>query len=133
MSENKSMKTSAGKLRYELVPPHVYEGLALGYEEGAQKYQPGDWEKLDVETLMGAVFRHLNAIRKGEIFDTDTKMKLNGQEKIRIQHAYLAMTSISMISELLRKDVASVDQGRKALSSVQQDTGGVLPQPSQAV
>jgi Domain of unknown function (DUF5664) len=106
------MKTTEGKLRYELIPVHAHEGLALGFEEGAQKYAPEDWRKLDVETLIGAALRHINKIRGGKVFDQDSGPILEGVV-VRVQHAYKAMASLAMVSELLREEIEQADEGGK--------------------
>lgn len=126
------MKTTEGKLRYELIPAHSLEQLALAFEDGAQKYEVDDWKKLDVETLIGAAIRHIQAIRSGEIFDIDTKVKIRGR-KARVQHAGLAMAGMAMVAELLRKDIDNVDQSEPTVPGVQSRTEGrVLRQPRAA-
>lgn len=89
------MKTVKGKIPYRLVPPHILEEVALGFGEGATKYEPWDWLNMDPEMLIEAAIRHLNAVRKGEAIDPDTGL----------QHASKAATSCMMVAEILRLEL----------------------------
>jgi hypothetical protein len=95
MEGGNSLKDIKGKVPYHLVPPHVLEEVALGFGEGADKYEPWDWLNMDPEWLIAAVIRHLNAIRKGEAIDPDTGL----------HHASKAATGCMMVAEILRLDM----------------------------
>lgn len=71
-------KDDAGKLRYDLIPPEHVEGLAKIFTMGAAKYEDNGWIKgllsgnLKFEQLYGAVERHIQARRKGELLDDES-------------------------------------------------------------
>jgi hypothetical protein len=65
-------KHDAGKLRYDLIPPHALEALAYVYTIGAEKYGDNNWKKgLDEGRIIGAMFRHLVRYMMGERVDPD--------------------------------------------------------------
>ena len=70
------MKFDNGKLLYSLIPPETLKALAEVLTFGAQKYAPGNWAKIDNgETrYLDALFRHLEAYRSGEDFDSESKL-----------------------------------------------------------
>jgi hypothetical protein len=98
-----SLKDVKGKIPYRFVPPHSLEEVALGFAEGAAKYEPWDWLEMDPEFLIEAAIRHLNAIRKGEAIDPDSGL----------QHANKAATSCMMVAEILR-----LEQGGEPVRAV---------------
>lgn len=58
------------KLRYELIPPYPLSELARVYTIGGKKYLPDNWrEGLDKDRILGALLRHTEAIRMGELID----------------------------------------------------------------
>lgn len=77
---NESRQTTQGikydpdKLQYSLIPPHALEEVAKNLTIGLKKYPHRDNWKLvqDAEQrYLDALIRHLEAHRKGEIFDPD--------------------------------------------------------------
>lgn len=68
-------KDDAGKLRYDLIPPEVLEELAKVFTFGANKYSSENWKLCDDDDrYIGALFRHLQAHRQGELFDEESGM-----------------------------------------------------------
>lgn len=64
-----------GKQRWDLLPlPQIAEIVKL-YTEGAKKYAPNSWQKLDngYQRYKGAMLRHLLAYEMGERSDSETK------------------------------------------------------------
>ncbi len=80
------------KLRYDLMPPHVLEGVVKVITYGAQKYAPNNWKYVSKDRYIAAAYRHLEAYRKGEYLDEESKL----------EHIHHAMTCLTFISELDR-------------------------------
>lgn len=68
------MKFDDDKVRYDLIPPEWETALAEVLTYGAKKYKPNNWRRGEVERYIGAVMRHWNAYRKGELTDPVTTM-----------------------------------------------------------
>ena len=66
------VKYDAGKLRMELIPPEAIEALAEVITYGANKYNDDNWKKVSKDRYIGALMRHLNAYRKGELYDDES-------------------------------------------------------------
>jgi hypothetical protein len=67
-------KNDAGKLRYDLIPPHALEALAFVYTVGADKYGDYNWLKgMKWGRILAAMQRHIEAWRKGEKTDAADK------------------------------------------------------------
>lgn len=69
-------KADSGKLRFDLLDPEFEEHVAQVLTYGAEKYEPDNWKKVDdpVNRYYAALRRHLNAWRKGEKTDTESKL-----------------------------------------------------------
>lgn len=67
-------KYDKGKLRMDLIPPEALEGMAKILTMGAEKYGPNNWQGLEnfEERYSGALMRHLNEMRKGELVDDES-------------------------------------------------------------
>ena len=68
-------KYDDGKLDYTLIPPHALQELARNLTEGLKKYRERDnWKKVPKaqERYLKALYRHLEAHRRGEIYDTES-------------------------------------------------------------
>ena len=68
------LKFDDDKIRFELLPPEWEEALAKVLTYGAKKYKPDNWRKGEIKRYHGAVMRHWNLYRQGEILDPDTGM-----------------------------------------------------------
>jgi len=66
------VKYDTGKLRMELIPPEAIEALAEVITYGANKYSDDNWKKVGKDRYIGALMRHLNAYRKGELYDDES-------------------------------------------------------------
>lgn len=67
------MKFDGDKLRYDLLPPQPLEDLVAVLTQGARKYKPNNWRECnDLDRYIGALFRHIEAHRKGELRDKET-------------------------------------------------------------
>ncbi len=60
------------KLRYDLIPPECLAGLAEVLTYGAKKYGDDNWQKIEVQRYVSALFRHLEAWRMGEQNDSES-------------------------------------------------------------
>lgn len=68
-------KYDDGKLDYTLVPSHGLAEVARNLTEGLKKYRERDnWKKVPEaqERYLKALYRHLEAHRRGEIYDTES-------------------------------------------------------------
>lgn len=70
-AENPKEAEGAKKLPLQLVPPAAEREMALALAEGAGKYGPWNWREagINLETYIGAMKRHINAIARGEDID----------------------------------------------------------------
>lgn len=63
------------KLQYTLIPPHALQEIARNLTVGLRKYKErNNWQKVPNATqrYMDALYRHLEAIRRGEIYDSES-------------------------------------------------------------
>lgn len=59
------------QLSYLLDAPRAFEGYCRVMEHGAQKYGRYNWQKgLDEDEIIDSLIRHLQARKRGEVFDT---------------------------------------------------------------
>ncbi len=68
-------KYDAGKLQYSLVPPYALAEVARNLTAGLEKYkQRNNWQLVPnaEQRYLDALYRHLEAHRRGEIYDTDS-------------------------------------------------------------
>lgn len=71
------IKYDSDKLQYTLIPPLALEQVARNLTIGLKKYpERNNWKKVDnaEERYLDALYRHLEAHRKGEIFDPDSSV-----------------------------------------------------------
>lgn len=68
-----AMKFDTEKPRVDLLDAEALEGLAKVLGFGAKKYAANNWRAgLEYNRLIGAAFRHLLAIQKGEDIDPES-------------------------------------------------------------
>lgn len=76
MSGVENPKEAAGraKLQLQLCPPAAKREMALALEHGAQKYGAWNWREagINIQTYLGALQRHADAIAVGEDMDLDS-------------------------------------------------------------
>lgn len=85
------LKFDTSKLRYDLIPPSAMKALAKVLTYGAKKYKPNNWQTVDdTERYVGALYRHLEAWRQGEINDTESGCT----------HLEHALTNLAFLIEL---------------------------------
>lgn len=66
-------KDDGGKVRYELLPPELLDGVAQILTFGAAKYEDRNWEKgMKWSRAFGAMMRHLWAWWGGQHNDAET-------------------------------------------------------------
>jgi len=70
------MKYDQGKLRFDLIPPELTEGIAEVLTYGAEKYAPNSWQTVPNGTAryLGATHRHLNLWQQGEKLDRESQL-----------------------------------------------------------
>lgn len=83
------MKHDTGKLQYRLIPPSALKALAEVLTYGATKYSPYNWMDVESERYMDALYRHLEAYRRGETHDKESGLS----------HLAHAMANISFLLE----------------------------------
>ena len=58
---------TAGKGRFDLIPPYALKRLAQHFENGAEKYADRNWERgLPLSRYIDSALRHLNAFMEGD-------------------------------------------------------------------
>lgn len=70
-------KYDQDKLQYSLIPPHALEQVAKNLTVGLKKYKErNNWKKVqDAEQrYLDALYRHLEAHRRGELYDPDSSV-----------------------------------------------------------
>ncbi len=92
--EDYGIKHDSGKLRYDLVPVEAHEALAEVFTYGSSKYGDNNWQAVESNRYEAALFRHLNAWRKGEKVDSESG----------ISHLKHALTNVAI---LLHKEEAA--------------------------
>ena len=84
-------KFDGDKVRYDLVPPSAIESIAKVLTFGAKKYDPNNWKSVeDPERYVGALYRHLEAWRAGEVLDPESGLP----------HLAHASTNLAFLIEL---------------------------------
>lgn len=69
----KGVKFDGAKPRMDLLDPEFLEHVAQVLTFGAQKYDAHNWRQgITVSRLIGAAYRHLGAINKGEDLDPES-------------------------------------------------------------
>lgn len=56
---NQDIKTDAGKLRMELLPPVAIKALSEVLTYGANKYGDYSWRTVETDRYIGALLRHM--------------------------------------------------------------------------
>lgn len=79
VSENQPIGTKydQDKLQYSLIPPYALEQIAKNLTVGLKKYKErNNWKKVqDAEQrYLDALYRHLEAHRRGEVYDPDSSV-----------------------------------------------------------
>jgi hypothetical protein len=70
-------KYDQDKLQYSLIPPYALEQIAKNLTVGLKKYKErNNWKKVqDAEQrYLDALYRHLEAHRRGEVYDPDSSV-----------------------------------------------------------
>lgn len=66
-------KDDGGKVRYELLPPELLDGVAQILTFGAVKYEDRNWERgMKWSRVFGALMRHMWAWWRGQHTDPET-------------------------------------------------------------
>lgn len=75
--EQKGYKLDNNKLQYSLIPPLALEALARNLTAGLSKYPKYNWKKVEnaEERYLDALYRHLEAHRKGELYDSESSVE----------------------------------------------------------
>lgn len=97
-------KYDQDKLRYDLITPRFMRLLAEGLTYGAKKYDNSETDlnykkNTDIWRYYGAVMRHFEAQREGEIFDQESGLP----------HLALAAVNIMFLIEIMDIDVTKPD------------------------
>jgi hypothetical protein len=68
-----ALRHNKGKIRYNLAPPFAQEQYVRALEFGSGKYGDSNWKKgMDWKHVIDSMYRHLEAIRKGEDYDAES-------------------------------------------------------------
>lgn len=95
-------KFDGGKIRYDLLPPFALEDVAKVLTYGSIKYEDNNWRVVPDgrRRYISAYMRHMEAVRKGELFDQETGLP----------HTAHAMCCLMFILELDRVQYDPVAQ-----------------------
>lgn len=79
MHENQPVGTKydQDKLQYSLIPPYALEQVAKNLTVGLKKYKErNNWKKVEgaEQRYLDALYRHLEAHRRGDLYDTDSSV-----------------------------------------------------------
>lgn len=75
-SKTEFLKFDSAKPRFDLVDPWFSEDTAKVLTMGAMKYAEDNWKlNTDIKRYIGALERHLNEIKKGELFDDESGLQ----------------------------------------------------------
>lgn len=100
-------KYDADKLQYDLIPPYALEAVARNLTIGLKKYQEvNNWQKVPnaKRRYLNAIYRHLEAHRKGEIYDPDSSVP-------DMPHlAAVAVNAMFLLEFMLDKNLKEVTQ-----------------------
>lgn len=89
----KGRKDDTNKSRVELVDSDFIEGIGNVLGFGAVKYQAHNWRGgLSVSRLIGACFRHLLSINRGEDIDSESGLP----------HVYHLGCSVMMLASMMK-------------------------------
>lgn len=70
-------KYDQDKLQYSLIPPYALEQIAKNLTVGLKKYKErNNWKKVEgaEQRYLDALYRHLEAHRRGEVYDPDSSV-----------------------------------------------------------
>lgn len=79
VTENQPIGTKydQDKLQYSLIPPYALEQIAKNLTVGLKKYKErNNWKKVEgaQQRYLDALYRHLEAHRRGEVYDPDSSV-----------------------------------------------------------
>lgn len=87
-------KFDSDKDRWDLLPLEPIEQVVKVLTMGAKKYAPNNWQGVEMERYVAALFRHIIAWRKGEIVDSESGL----------HHLAHAITNLVFIMEIEKKN-----------------------------
>ena len=101
LSANKEpgMKFDSSKPDMRLIPPLAELEMAKVLTFGAEKYAPDNWKKVEPERYISAAMRHINAIRQGELVDSESGC----------HHAAHLMCCAAFMVELMKTDPSLIN------------------------
>lgn len=75
MKKEEGLRFNVGKTRHDLVPAYAQEQYAKVMTYGSTKYAERNWERgMAWSKVLASLERHLQAIKRGEDFDPETKL-----------------------------------------------------------
>lgn len=78
VENTEGVKYDSDKIQYSLIPPYALESVAKNLTAGLKKYPGRDnWKLVDnaKERYLDALYRHLEAHRKGEFIDSESSVE----------------------------------------------------------
>ena len=93
------IKHDTNKARFDLIDPYFHEEMALVLTIGSKKYEDDNWKKGTIERYIAAAERHLNAIKKGELYDKESGL----------QHATHVATNMMFIHWMIEEDLHIIE------------------------
>ena len=100
-NNQQGIKYDDNKLQYSLIPALALEALARNLTAGLSKYPRDNWKKVEnaEDRYMDALYRHLEAHRKGEVYDSESSVS-------DMPHmAAVAVNAMFLLEFLLNKEI----------------------------
>lgn len=90
------MKFDSEKVRLNLIPPAAEMELGKVLTFGAVKYEANSWQNVEnaIDRYTAAAMRHINAIRQGELYDSESGLL----------HSAHAACNMMFVTELMNKN-----------------------------
>ncbi len=107
LEQRPGTKYDGDKLQYSLIPPHALMEVARNLTIGLKKYKERDnWKKVPNanQRYLDALYRHLEAHRRGEVYDPDSSVP-------DMPHlAAVAVNAMFLLEFMLNKDLEEVKE-----------------------
>jgi len=103
MGTDKGVKLDTGKLRWDLLPLDLVEGIVEVLTFGANKYTDNGWQSVEngYDRYKAAFFRHLLEIEKGNLIDTESGLS----------HSDHMLTNALFMSYMVKDEIATLSHG----------------------
>lgn len=89
MKKDEGLRYNTGKIRTDLFPPDILMNVSKILTQGADKYEPRNWEKgMSWSSVLASLKRHLSKFERGD--DIDEESKLHHIDHVLCNAAFLS-------------------------------------------